>query len=186
MNPEERARVLADIYKQLEESAATPPHTSLTYAFISSVLTIPSQTDVNFKNLRFGVSHSSNVTLSNTGQSIIRWKFVPKLKESEICQNWLQVSPKDGMLGPGETAEITFTAFIGRGNNNNNLALGSQFRSSRKLGRRNKPFRFSRTQSNQRNLEWKRLFYLLHRKLSPFVLWIKPQCPRCTTVPRSC
>lgn len=69
---------------------------------------------MSFKNLRFGIPQSHEVTLSNVGSSIIHWKFVPKLKDNTICQSWLKIHPTNGMLGPGENAVINFTAEIGK------------------------------------------------------------------------
>lgn len=45
-------------------------------------------------------------------QVAAHFRFVPKLEEENLCKPWLTIKPRFGMLLPGESAEITFTAFV--------------------------------------------------------------------------
>eukprot|EP01126_Amoeba_proteus_P024152 TRINITY_DN242_c0_g4_i1.p1 TRINITY_DN242_c0_g4~~TRINITY_DN242_c0_g4_i1.p1 ORF type:complete len:735 (-),score=133.08 TRINITY_DN242_c0_g4_i1:40-2172(-) len=97
-----KLKVIEDIVRQLDESVSSPPATELTAS------------EIEFKNLQFGVTRTKTVTLSNVGCSIVQWKFIPKLKDQHVFQCWLNVTPTTGMLGPGEEVQIVFSGCVGR------------------------------------------------------------------------
>lgn len=46
------------------------------------------------------------IKLKNTGTVMCEWQFVPKNDEITVCKSWLKLFPMDGILAPGETAEV--------------------------------------------------------------------------------
>lgn len=74
---------------------------------------LPSR-EVVFTDLRFDMSSTETVAMSNVGQSKATFRFVPKLEESEFCKPWLSLCPSFGMILPGETIEFQITAHIDR------------------------------------------------------------------------
>eukprot|EP01105_Mastigella_eilhardi_P025818 TRINITY_DN7160_c0_g1_i1.p1 TRINITY_DN7160_c0_g1~~TRINITY_DN7160_c0_g1_i1.p1 ORF type:complete len:899 (-),score=261.26 TRINITY_DN7160_c0_g1_i1:102-2771(-) len=52
------------------------------------------------------------LTLSNKGQVMAKWRFIPKLEEKRVCKNWLQIIPVGGVMLPMETCTIRFTFLV--------------------------------------------------------------------------
>jgi hypothetical protein len=52
------------------------------------------------------------MVIKNVGQVITSWQFVPKPDESVIALPWLLFSSLNGILAPGEEAEVTVTIYI--------------------------------------------------------------------------
>eukprot|EP00596_Hydrurales_sp_CCMP1899_P000717 CAMPEP_0119046722 /NCGR_PEP_ID=MMETSP1177-20130426/48508_1 /TAXON_ID=2985 /ORGANISM="Ochromonas sp, Strain CCMP1899" /LENGTH=540 /DNA_ID=CAMNT_0007020297 /DNA_START=42 /DNA_END=1665 /DNA_ORIENTATION=+ len=55
---------------------------------------------------------SSIMVIKNVGQVLTSWQFVPKPDESVIAFPWLHFSSLNGILAPGEEAEVTVTICI--------------------------------------------------------------------------
>ena len=73
--------------------------------------------DLNKTTVDFGTIYYSNkatetIHLTNTGKVVAHFRLVPKLDESAVCKPWMTAAPASGMLIPGESAKITFTATI--------------------------------------------------------------------------
>uniref|UniRef100_A0A7S2LT51 Rho-GAP domain-containing protein n=1 Tax=Leptocylindrus danicus TaxID=163516 RepID=A0A7S2LT51_9STRA len=66
---------------------------------------------LDFGEVRYDSKLTLPITITNTGQVLAQFRFVPKLEEVEICKPWIKVSPAYGMLIPGEvtTLEISIT-----------------------------------------------------------------------------
>ncbi len=47
--------------------------------------------------------------LRNIGSVMAEWQFVPKNDELLVCKSWVRLSPQDGILAPGEAAEVEVT-----------------------------------------------------------------------------
>eukprot|EP00741_Cyanophora_paradoxa_P011740 tig00020563_g11344.t1 len=47
-------------------------------------------------------------------QFVAAWRLVPKPGDERVCAPWLRVEPQEGIVGPGESAEITLTAHVTR------------------------------------------------------------------------
>jgi hypothetical protein len=50
----------------------------------------------------------STVRLMNIGFSVVNWKLAPKPGERFITKPWIRVSPKLGMIAPGEVQYVFF------------------------------------------------------------------------------
>lgn len=71
-----------------------------------------STSEVNFGDVRFGVTTTRTFTLENTGKVLCRWKFIPKWNETKPYKEWLHIQPNMGMLMPGERVTIALTVII--------------------------------------------------------------------------
>ena len=71
-----------------------------------------SAASVAFSDVVYAVPATRTVTLRNTGEVVATWRFVPKPEERLLCNPWLAATPAYGMLPPGQTATITFTATV--------------------------------------------------------------------------
>ncbi|KAG9291950.1 hypothetical protein G9A89_004888 [Geosiphon pyriformis] len=60
----------------------------------------------------FGEPQTKIVTIENTGQVILKFKFVPKMDERHICQPWLSIEPAQGYIIPGEKEAIKLIVAI--------------------------------------------------------------------------
>jgi phosphatidylinositol-bisphosphatase len=71
-----------------------------------------SSSEVNFGDVRFGVTSTRTFVLENTGKVLCRWKFIPKLNDTKPYKEWLHIQPNMGMLMPGEKVTIALTVII--------------------------------------------------------------------------
>lgn len=69
-------------------------------------------------NLDFGeITYENSMTLpiqiTNTGNVVAKYRFVPKLDESTLCKPWIKVEPPYGLIIPGEKpAQINVTITV--------------------------------------------------------------------------
>eukprot|EP00978_Attheya_sp_CCMP212_P022016 scaffold65048_cov43-Attheya_sp.AAC.1 len=69
--------------------------------------------NLDFGQLRYGQTITLPIKVTNTGNVVAQFRLVPKLDERSPCKPWMKVSPKFGMLIPGEEpATIDFTISI--------------------------------------------------------------------------
>lgn len=52
------------------------------------------------------------LVLENTGKVVAPFRFIPKMDEPQVCPNWLQVYPLQGVIGPGEKVVLHFEIMI--------------------------------------------------------------------------
>lgn len=71
-----------------------------------------STTEINFGEVRFGITTTRTFVLENTGKVLCRWKFIPKLNDTKPYKDWLHIQPNMGMLMPGERVTIALTVII--------------------------------------------------------------------------
>jgi phosphatidylinositol-bisphosphatase len=71
-----------------------------------------STSEVNFGDVRFGVTSTRTFVLENTGKVLCRWKFIPKWNDTKPYKEWLHIQPNMGMLMPGERVTIALTVII--------------------------------------------------------------------------
>lgn len=57
---------------------------------------------VNFEKVLYDVEKESVIGIQNVGESIVHWRFVPKLEEMRVCKRWLTIDRLSGLLLPGE------------------------------------------------------------------------------------
>eukprot|EP00164_Ancoracysta_twista_P007937 GFYU01011378.1.p1 GENE.GFYU01011378.1~~GFYU01011378.1.p1 ORF type:complete len:727 (-),score=210.50 GFYU01011378.1:188-2368(-) len=67
---------------------------------------------VKFENVRYGTDSTQVVVLENTGQVKVQWRFIPLLEETSICQPWLSVNPRQGVVNAGEKIQIFITMSV--------------------------------------------------------------------------
>lgn len=54
----------------------------------------------------------SKVRLLNIGFSAVRWKFAVKPGTQEVCPPWIRVSPRMGIIAPGEVCLLLLLLFV--------------------------------------------------------------------------
>ena len=64
------------------------------------------------QSLRYLVTQTQQIVIENTGQVTAAWRFIPKPGEQRMCKPWLQMSPRYGMLLPGEKQTITVACCV--------------------------------------------------------------------------
>ncbi|KAL1922020.1 uncharacterized protein VTP21DRAFT_10662 [Calcarisporiella thermophila] len=67
---------------------------------------------LDFSDVRYLVSESRTITLSNRGQIAAAFRFLPKSSGEKVFKSWLRASPPRGIVLPGEKLEITLTIFV--------------------------------------------------------------------------
>ncbi|KAI8983781.1 Endonuclease/exonuclease/phosphatase [Pilobolus umbonatus] len=67
---------------------------------------------VKFNKIEFLDFQQQRITLENTGQVLIVFKFIPRQDETAILPPWLNVYPLSGVLAPGESVLIQFEIFV--------------------------------------------------------------------------
>ncbi|ORZ22421.1 Endonuclease/exonuclease/phosphatase [Absidia repens] len=67
---------------------------------------------IEFGDVQFMEYKEKTVVLENTGQVVAPFRFIPKMDESQVFPAWLQVTPEQGILGPGEKTVIQFEVMI--------------------------------------------------------------------------
>lgn len=100
--PDARANVYKDVVRQLdaEENAAIPD-------------TTVSATTLDFGSVGYMTPQTQVVTLRNSGGRVpARWRFIPKPNEASAHKAWVSLAPADGVLMPGQAAEIRVTVLV--------------------------------------------------------------------------
>jgi phosphatidylinositol-bisphosphatase len=69
---------------------------------------------VVFPKFRYGETQTAVVSLRNSGQSVLHWRFIQKFGDDAICRPWIAVKPAFGLMLPGEIASITVTGTLGK------------------------------------------------------------------------
>jgi phosphatidylinositol-bisphosphatase len=67
---------------------------------------------VNLGRIGYEEEKSVNISIRNTGESIVYWRFVPKLDDVRISKRWIKVDRFCGLLLPGETSRLKLTALV--------------------------------------------------------------------------
>ncbi|KAI9307306.1 Endonuclease/exonuclease/phosphatase [Cunninghamella echinulata] len=67
---------------------------------------------VSFDDVQFMEFKERNLILENTGKAVAPFRFIPKMDEPQVCPNWLQVYPLQGVIGPGEKVVLHFEIMI--------------------------------------------------------------------------
>lgn len=76
------------------------------------------RTELDFGEVRYGMSKTLQIKIANTGKVVAQFRLVPKLDESTFCRPWLNVLPTYGMIIPNDHETIVnFTISI-----NNDIA----------------------------------------------------------------
>jgi len=74
-----------------------------------------SQTEVHFGSVAFGYAAISKLTIKNTGLSSTRFHFSSQhqtLKDTDISENWLNVTPKSSFIEIGGEVLVTLQACV--------------------------------------------------------------------------
>lgn len=103
-----------EVYKKIMKNLDKQENESLPQATLSKIHLV-------FDNVSPTEPSIDTMTVTNTGQVPVSFRFKPRPGSSAYCQPWLQVSPLTGALGPGDNIEIEFRIFIG-----NNPELDTQ------------------------------------------------------------
>jgi inositol polyphosphate 5-phosphatase INPP5B/F len=99
--PEHRAAVYRDLVRELDKLE----NESLPNAELSA-------NQLEFGEVRFLMPRAQSLELVNSGQVVVRYRFIPKFDERTVCPPWLQVSPLFGMLVPGERVQLRFRVLV--------------------------------------------------------------------------
>ncbi|KAI8090017.1 Endonuclease/exonuclease/phosphatase [Halteromyces radiatus] len=67
---------------------------------------------IEFGDVQFMEYKEKTIVLENIGQVVAPFRFISKMDEEQVCPAWLQVSPQQGVLGPGEKVVIQFELMI--------------------------------------------------------------------------
>ncbi|OTF72626.1 type II inositol 1,4,5-trisphosphate 5-phosphatase-like protein [Euroglyphus maynei] len=65
-------------------------------------------TEINFGSVAFKDNNCRVLTLTNIGQSRIRYRFINKPNDINFCKQWLRVTPSTGMIKVKEEITIVF------------------------------------------------------------------------------
>lgn len=76
------------------------------------------RTELDFGEVRYGMSKTLQIRIANTGKVVAQFRLVPKLDEPSFCKPWLNVLPTYGMIIPNDN-EIVVNFTI---NVNNDIA----------------------------------------------------------------
>ncbi|XP_065582662.1 type II inositol 1,4,5-trisphosphate 5-phosphatase-like [Artemia franciscana] len=71
-----------------------------------------SRTEIDFGTVRFLENKSNFLTISNTGQVPLQYKFINKLREENYSKPWLIIEPHTGFLMPGDYTEIQLEIYV--------------------------------------------------------------------------
>jgi len=64
---------------------------------------------IDFGSIEDTKVYHAVITMTNPGNVLTEWKFVPKSEELLICKPWYKLSPEDGVLAPGESCSVEVT-----------------------------------------------------------------------------
>eukprot|EP01137_Pigoraptor_chileana_P032379 Opistho-2@21651 len=72
---------------------------------------------ISTNHIDFGEVHymqpvTQTLVISNIGQVICQYRFIPKLDEKKFCKPWMWIEPPMGMIVPGNKAQIRFTVLV--------------------------------------------------------------------------
>ena len=75
------------------------------------------QVDVSSQEIAFGATTFMdkvvrNLTVENTGQSIVQFGFVRKSENESFCHPWFSLCPVSGFIMPGESVNIEIVLFV--------------------------------------------------------------------------
>lgn len=70
---------------------------------------------VDFGQVSFGRAASQTMRLANTGQVPLEFSFISTPSRTSFSPSWLQISPDQGMLLPGDAIDLTFTMLVDSG-----------------------------------------------------------------------
>lgn len=73
-----------------------------------------SRTDFTFENVKFRQLQKERFVITNDGQVLCSFAFIPKLNDSQYCKSWLRAEPSDGFLEPNETLEICLEVYVSK------------------------------------------------------------------------
>jgi len=99
--PQRRAAVYRELVRELDKLE----NESLPNAELSA-------NQLEFGEVRFLCAREQQLELLNSGQVVVRYRFIPKFDERTVCPPWLQVSPLFGMLVPGERVQLRFRVLV--------------------------------------------------------------------------
>ena len=71
-----------------------------------------SDNQLKFGNVLFEERVVRRLVVRNVGKTNARFRFVPKLEERTFCKTWMNISPKFGMLTPGETETVDIAVLV--------------------------------------------------------------------------
>ncbi|XP_071957184.1 inositol polyphosphate 5-phosphatase OCRL-like [Antedon mediterranea] len=67
---------------------------------------------LEFKDVKFMDPREKKVSLANTGQTGVHFKFVNKLDDKHFCKPWLKVEPSEAYFLPGDLIELTVRILV--------------------------------------------------------------------------
>ncbi|XP_033106034.1 inositol polyphosphate 5-phosphatase OCRL-like [Anneissia japonica] len=67
---------------------------------------------LEFENVKFMEPRTKKVSLANTGQTGVHFKFVNKLEDKHFCKPWLKVEPSEAYFLPGDLVELTVRILV--------------------------------------------------------------------------
>ena len=59
---------------------------------------------INMDHLKYEQPLESIIQITNTSQTIVHWRFLTKLAETDISKRWIHVNSKRGLLLPDEVS----------------------------------------------------------------------------------
>ncbi|CAB9525107.1 II inositol 1,4,5-trisphosphate 5-phosphatase [Seminavis robusta] len=68
--------------------------------------------NLDFGEIHYDRSKSMPIQITNTGNVVAKYRFVPKLDENTLCKPWIKVEPPYGLIIPGDqpaTINVTIT-----------------------------------------------------------------------------
>ncbi|XP_069133751.1 inositol polyphosphate 5-phosphatase OCRL-like isoform X1 [Argopecten irradians] len=101
IDEEKSKRVYEDIMKQLDR---------LENEYLPQVKL--SKTDFVFQDLKFMEAQVQSLIVENTGQVPVTFEFIKKLDETSHCRPWMEVTPTQSVVVPGEGCEIQLKAYV--------------------------------------------------------------------------
>ena len=69
---------------------------------------------LDFANLKFDVAQERQIIIKNVGDSLVHWRLVTKLEESQVSKRWLGTSLSKGLLKGNESVTVTIRCKIDR------------------------------------------------------------------------
>eukprot|EP00127_Corallochytrium_limacisporum_P007462 Clim_evm7s252 gene=Clim_evmTU7s252 len=67
---------------------------------------------LDFGTVQYGTRLRKIVKVTNTGEVMTQFRFIPKLDQPNICERWLSMAPTQGILDVGESVELAFELHI--------------------------------------------------------------------------
>lgn len=65
--------------------------------------------------VKYCVRCSTTLTMTNESAVALTWRFVPKLEDSQICKDWLRVTPQIGMIPPNGKVVVNIEGMVSSG-----------------------------------------------------------------------